>query len=100
MTSSAASRPTLLHWAEADYWRESRRPLTSLAFILPALGIYEIGVLLLGTRAMRNGADLAHKDLLAALALADELDVTLPLAAMTEARTDDIFGVGGMREDR
>ena len=50
--------------------------------------------------AMRNGADLAHKDLLAALALADELDVDLPLAAMTEARADDIFGVGGMKEER
>lgn len=50
--------------------------------------------------AMRNGADLAHKDLLAALALADELDVTLPLAAMTEARTDLIFGVAGDEEDR
>jgi len=50
--------------------------------------------------AMRNGADLAHKDLLAALALADELDVDLPMAAMTEARTDDIFGMGGMKEER
>jgi len=50
--------------------------------------------------AMRSGADLAHKDLLAALALADELDVDLPLAAMTEAHTDDIFGVGGTKGDR
>jgi 3-hydroxyisobutyrate dehydrogenase len=50
--------------------------------------------------AMRSGADLAHKDLQAALALADELDVDLPLAAMTEARADDIFGVGGMKEER
>ena len=50
--------------------------------------------------AMRHGADLAHKDLRAALALADELDVELPLAAMTEARTDDIFGVAGHEEER
>lgn len=50
--------------------------------------------------AMRNGADLAHKDLLAALALGDELGVSLPLAAMTEARADDIFGVGGIEEER
>ena len=50
--------------------------------------------------AMRNGADLAHKDLLAALALGDELGVSLPLAAMTEARTDYIFGVGGNEEER
>jgi 3-hydroxyisobutyrate dehydrogenase-like beta-hydroxyacid dehydrogenase len=50
--------------------------------------------------AMRSGADLAHKDLQAALALAAELDVDLPLAVMTEAHTDDIFGVGGMKGDR
>lgn len=48
-------------------------------------------------RAMRAGAELAHKDLLAALRLATELDIELPLAAMTESRTDDIFGVGGMK---
>ena len=45
--------------------------------------------------AMQAGADLAHKDLRAALDLADALDVDLPLAAMTEERTDEIFGVGG-----
>ena len=50
--------------------------------------------------AMQNGADLAHKDLLAALALGDELGVSLPLAAMTEARTDYIFGVAGNEEER
>ncbi len=50
--------------------------------------------------AMRNGADLAHKDLRAALALGDELGVDLPLAAMTEARADDVFGLGGARGDR
>ncbi len=50
--------------------------------------------------AMRNGADLAHKDLLAALALGDELGVDLPLAAMTEARADDVFGLGEMEESR
>ncbi len=48
-------------------------------------------------RAMRAGAELAHKDLLAALQLAAELDIDLPLAAMTESHTDDIFGVGGMK---
>jgi len=45
--------------------------------------------------AMQAGADLAHKDLQAALALAAGLGVDLPLAAMTEARTDDMFGLGG-----
>jgi Type II CAAX prenyl endopeptidase Rce1-like len=64
MSSSAASPQTLLQWTDAAYWRESRRPLTSLAFILPALGVYEIGVLLLGSRAMRNGADMWLRELL------------------------------------
>ncbi len=45
--------------------------------------------------AMQAGADLAHKDLRAALDLADALGVDLPLAVMTEERTDEIFGVGG-----
>jgi hypothetical protein len=45
--------------------------------------------------AMRSGASLAHKDLRAALELADALEVDLPLAVMTECRTDAIFGLGG-----
>jgi 3-hydroxyisobutyrate dehydrogenase-like beta-hydroxyacid dehydrogenase len=44
--------------------------------------------------AMRNGSLLAHKDLAAALALGDELGVPLPLATLTAARCDDIFGLG------
>ncbi len=44
--------------------------------------------------AMQAGATLAHKDLLAALDLAASLEVDLPLAAMTEQRTDEIFGLG------
>jgi 3-hydroxyisobutyrate dehydrogenase len=47
--------------------------------------------------AMQAAADLAHKDLRAALELADALEVDLPLASMTEQRCDDIFGVGGER---
>jgi 3-hydroxyisobutyrate dehydrogenase-like beta-hydroxyacid dehydrogenase len=46
--------------------------------------------------AMEAGASLAHKDLAAALELAETLDVELPLAAMTERRTDEIFGLGGV----
>ena len=49
--------------------------------------------------AMRSGAALAHKDLRAALSLAADLDLDLPLAAMTEAHCDDIFGVAGVKED-
>ena len=44
--------------------------------------------------AMRAAAGLARKDLQAVLALADELDLQLPLAAMTEVDCDHIFGVG------
>lgn len=45
-------------------------------------------------RAMQAAAGLARKDLRAALALADELDLELPLAAMAEAHCGEIFGVG------
>jgi 3-hydroxyisobutyrate dehydrogenase-like beta-hydroxyacid dehydrogenase len=44
--------------------------------------------------AMRTAAQLAHKDLSAALDLAASLEVVLPLAAMTEDRCDQIFGMG------
>jgi 3-hydroxyisobutyrate dehydrogenase-like beta-hydroxyacid dehydrogenase len=40
-----------------------------------------------------RGARLAHKDLQAALALAERLGVQLPLTEMTEARVDAVFGV-------
>ena len=49
--------------------------------------------------AMQAAATLARKDVQAALALAEELDLELPLAAMTEARCDDIFGVGAPRAE-
>gem|GEM_PF-213139 len=45
-------------------------------------------------RAMRAAARLAHKDLRAAIELGRELGVELPLAEMTEARCDAVFGVG------
>jgi hypothetical protein len=41
-----------------DYWRQSRRPLAALAFVLPLLMLYEGGVVLLGPQAVRNGADV------------------------------------------
>src|SRR3990170_3082495 len=46
------------------YWRESQRPLVSLAFVLPLLVVYEGGVLWLGPAAMRNGADVWLRQLL------------------------------------
>jgi 3-hydroxyisobutyrate dehydrogenase-like beta-hydroxyacid dehydrogenase len=44
--------------------------------------------------AMRTAATLAHKDLTAALELARSLGIELPLAVMTEARADAVFGIG------
>ncbi|MGD9720613.1 MAG: CPBP family intramembrane glutamic endopeptidase [Pirellulales bacterium] len=41
-----------------EYLRQSSRPLPSLAFVLPLLVIYEVGVLVLGPQAVRNGADV------------------------------------------
>jgi membrane protease YdiL (CAAX protease family) len=46
------------------YWGESRRPLASLVFIAPLLVLYELGVLILGPQAVRNGADVWLRQLL------------------------------------
>lgn len=53
--------------AAGDYWSESRRPLVSLAFVAPILALYEAGVLFLGTKALRNGADVWLRRFLEAL---------------------------------
>jgi hypothetical protein len=53
-------------WVSA-YWAESRRPLTGLAFVAPLLVLYEAGVCLLGPQAVRNGADVWLRQLLAHL---------------------------------
>jgi 3-hydroxyisobutyrate dehydrogenase-like beta-hydroxyacid dehydrogenase len=44
-------------------------------------------------QAMRTAATLAHKDLRGALELGASLGVELPLAAMTDARADALFGI-------
>ena len=44
-------------------------------------------------QAMRTAAGLAHKDLRGALELGDSLGIDLPLAAMTDARADALFGI-------
>jgi membrane protease YdiL (CAAX protease family) len=41
----------------SNYWQQSRRPLTSLVFVLPLLIIYEGGVLALGPDAIHNGVE-------------------------------------------
>lgn len=48
----------------ADYWAISRQPLVSLAFVAPLLAVYETGVLALGPKAIRNGADVWLRGLL------------------------------------
>ncbi|MBM4088622.1 MAG: CPBP family intramembrane metalloprotease [Planctomycetes bacterium] len=40
-----------------EYTAESTRPLVSMLFIAPLLFIYEVGVVVLGPHALRNGAD-------------------------------------------
>lgn len=47
-----------------DYWAISRQPLVSLAFVVPLLAVYEAGVLALGPKAVRNGADVWLRGLL------------------------------------
>lgn len=49
--------------------------------------------------AMRRAAGLAHKDLGAAQALGARLGVSLPLAEMTDARADALFGLAHDRSD-
>lgn len=47
-----------------SYWAISRGPLASLVFVTPLLALYEWGVVQLGPRAIRNGADLWLRGLL------------------------------------
>ena len=42
----------------AEYWEESRRPLVGFVFVAPMIAVYEVGLLFLGSGAMRNGVDL------------------------------------------
>jgi hypothetical protein len=51
------------------YFRESARPLVSLVFVLPLLLIYEVGVVALGSAAVRNGADALMRQVLDLLGL-------------------------------
>jgi hypothetical protein len=57
-TQTAPSPKTVTVPLLATYWQQSRRPLASLAFVLPLLLFYEAGVIFLGTQAVRNGADV------------------------------------------
>lgn len=62
MPAKAASRPSAnvatVPTVFDHYFRESRRPLASLAFVIPLLLLYEGGIIILGPQAVRNGADV------------------------------------------
>jgi membrane protease YdiL (CAAX protease family) len=51
------------------YWVQSRQPLASLLFIAPLLATYEVGVVILGPYAIRNGADAWLRCVLDAIGL-------------------------------
>lgn len=63
MSAQASPYATASSWLN-DYWSQSRRPLASLAFVIPLLTLYEAGVLLLGSGNVRNGADVWLRTLL------------------------------------
>ena len=68
---------------ESKYWVRARRPLASLAFLIPLLVIYECGVVWLGDRdpeALRNGADYWMRGALSAIGLGHSL--LLPVMLM------------------
>jgi len=52
-----------------NYWEESRVPLASLMFVAPLLVFYELGVLLLGPEAIRNGAEVWLRQILFTIGL-------------------------------
>lgn len=64
MPPKAANKPAIASGgggssgAVHQYLRQSRRPLVSLAFVVPLLLLYEGGVVILGPQAVRNGADV------------------------------------------
>jgi membrane protease YdiL (CAAX protease family) len=64
-----------------DYWSRSREPLSSLAFLLPLLVVYELGVVWFahpGVAPARNGADYWLRSALQEMGF--ELSTLLPLA--------------------
>lgn len=61
--------PTGANSLSEEYWRESQLPLAGLMFISPLLIIYELGVLILGPEAVRNGAEVWMRQLLLAIGI-------------------------------
>jgi membrane protease YdiL (CAAX protease family) len=64
MVAALFSNAMALPEVSGDYWQQSRRPLASLAFMAPLLLLYEVGVLVLDSNAVRNGADVWLRQLL------------------------------------
>lgn len=60
----AAERTVSTDPASDIYWALSTRPLASLVVVAPLLVAYEVGVLALGSGAIRNGADVWLRTLL------------------------------------
>ncbi len=53
--------------SDHEYWRDARRPLSCLIFLLPLLIVYEVGVLWVGgdsAATVRNGADYWMRSIL------------------------------------
>jgi membrane protease YdiL (CAAX protease family) len=75
---SSAAVPLSAPFAESDYWRESARPLVSLALVGPLIVLYEAAVLVLETETLRGGADFWLRRVLAHTGLDHPL--LLPLA--------------------
>lgn len=50
-----------------EYTIESSKPFVSLVFVAPLLAVYELGIVLLGPHALRNGADTWLRHLLESL---------------------------------
>lgn len=76
---------------ESSYWRQTRRPLPCLVFVLPVLIVYEAGVAWLGGSAgARTGADAWMRQGLAGLGLTDRW--LPPLALIVSLLTWQAFG--------
>ncbi len=55
------------HNSLREYATQSARPLVSMVFIAPLLIVYELGIVVLGPHALRNGADTWLRHLLECL---------------------------------
>ncbi len=76
--------PSPIETSDRSYWRTTRRPLPSLAFILPLLLAYEAGVIWLGggsADTLRAGADAWVRHGLAAFGLTDRWFLPIGLIA-------------------